>query len=285
MNWLCKVGAKIILSRLPFSYGLFRSFGLFRHGAMDKSGYALDITFDHMHRTGGPKAIAGKTCLELGPGDSLTSAILARSLGAKKTYLVDAGAYAEARVEIYQDFARELERRGYRGPDISRISSVEEMLEQTSAVYLTNGLASLRTIETGSVDVIWSQAVLEHVRLHEMPDVLLELRRIMSADGVMSHRIDYKDHLGGSLNNLRFSKSLWETEFMARSGFYTNRIRHSQFMKMIEDAGFVLDTVECGRWNTLPLARRKLAKPFRSLELDDLLIKHANVVARPIPPR
>jgi hypothetical protein len=26
------------------------------------------------------------------------------------------------------------------------------------------------------------------------------------------------------LNNLRFSERIWESEFMAKSGFYTNRI-------------------------------------------------------------
>lgn len=281
MNWLCKVGAKIILSRLPFSYGFFRRLGMFRHGAMDKSAYALDIAFDHLSRIGGPGAVTGRTCLELGPGDSLASAMLGASLGAKKIYLVDVGAYAETRMTIYQDLAAELRRRGYQSPDIDSDAGIDVMLDRRGAVYLTSGLDSLRTIETGTVDIIWSQAVLEHVRVHEIREVLRELRRIISPDGVMSHRIDYKDHLGGSLNNLRFPHSLWETEFMASSGFYTNRIRHSEFLRLIEGAGFEVDAQESEKWTTLPLPRRRLAAPFRLLEEDDLLTKHANVVARP----
>lgn len=280
--WWLKIAAKVVLARVPVSYRIFRALGMFRHGAMDQAGYAVDVVLDHLARIGGPDALAGKTCLELGPGDSLASAVIAHALGAKRTYLVDVGAFAEPRIETYRDVATELARRGYPAPDVSGFTSTNEMLTATGAVYLTDGLASLRSIETGSVDVIWSQAVLEHVRLAELPAVLAELRRIIAAGGVMSHRIDYKDHLGGSLNNLRFPQALWESEFMARSGFYTNRVRNSEFLELMRGARFELSDVKAGRWAALPMGRSKMAAPFRTLDEDDLLTRHVNVVARPM---
>jgi SAM-dependent methyltransferase len=277
--WWFKIAAKIVLARVPVSYGFFRGLGLFRHGAMDQAGYAVDVVFDHLDRVGGPEVLTGKTCLELGPGDSLASALIAHALGAKKSVLVDVGAFAEPRMETYLGVARELARRGYATADVSELSSTDELLARTDAVYLTEGLASLRTVETGSIDIIWSQAVLEHVRLRELDDVLAELRRILAPGGVMSHRIDYKDHLGGSLNNLRFPENVWESEFMARSGFYTNRVRNSEFLRRIETAGFDLIDVRPGRWDSLPISRSQMAKPFRILDEDDLLTRHVNIVA------
>jgi len=40
-----------------------------------------------------------------------------------------------------------------------------------------------------------------------------------------SHRVDLRDHFGSALNNLRFSDKKWELDWIANSGFYTNRIR------------------------------------------------------------
>jgi SAM-dependent methyltransferase len=282
MKWAMKIAAKLILSRVPLSYRAFRQLGMFRHGHMNKPAYAEGVFFRHAERVGGPDAFSGKVCLELGPGDSFASAIMARAIGAKSIYLVDVGNFAEPDVSIYNEMVRDLGKRGYAVADLEGISNASDLLMRTNATYLTEGLASLRSIPTASVDIIWSQAVLEHVRVHEVPEVLGEMRRILTPSGTMSHRIDYKDHLGGSLNNLRFPERLWETEFMAGSGFYTNRIRNSEFMQLIEDAGFELTEAQPARWQCLPLPRGKMAEPYRSLADEDLLTKSLDVVAVPV---
>lgn len=279
MNWAFKIATKIALSRLPLSYDWFRWLGIFRHGSMNKSDYAQSVFFRHMERVGGAEAFSGKTCLELGPGDSLASAILAHAMGATKIYLVDVGNFVEADAGLYHEIVDDLERRGFPVSDLKGVSGVDDLLERTGAIYLTDGLASLRTIPSNSVDVIWSHAVLEHIRVHEVTDVLSEMRRIMSTSGIMSHRIDYKDHLGGSLNNLRFSSKFWEAESIARSGFYTNRIRNSEFLDLIERAGFSFKTVEPVLWDKIPISRGKMAKQFRSLSDEDLRTKNVDVIA------
>ena len=91
--WWGKIGAKIVLSRLPFGYGLWQRLGLFRHGDMDTASYALSVFDTHVERAGLRGALAGRTIVELGPGDGLATAVIAASYGAR-AILVDTGDYA-----------------------------------------------------------------------------------------------------------------------------------------------------------------------------------------------
>lgn len=283
--WRLKILGKIILSRLPFGYGVWRRLGLFRHGKMNQADYALGVVTHHLERLGGSDKIKGAVCLELGPGDSLSSAIIAHALGARKTYLVDVGDFAEKDIETYRGVAQALSERGVEAADLSGVSTIAEMLRAVDAEYLTEGLQSLRDIPTESIDLIWSQAVLEHIRLREVQEMFSELHRILKTNGGMSHRIDYKDHLQSSLNNLRFSEKVWESEFMAKSGFYTNRMRNAEMLGAMEQAGFELLAAEPGRWDRPPVPRAKLDRRFQALEEDDLRTKHVDVVARPVQSR
>jgi hypothetical protein len=55
----------------------------------------------------------------------------------------------------------------------------------------------------------------------------------------MRHVVDFKDHLGGGLNNMGFSSNLWEKEwFVSKREFYTNRIRLQEMIAICEDIGF-----------------------------------------------
>lgn len=50
-----------------------------------------------------------------------------------------------------------------------------------------------------------------------------ELGRVLKPDGICVHRVDLNDHLGGCLNNLRFTDAIWESVLFRESGFYANR--------------------------------------------------------------
>jgi hypothetical protein len=284
MNWRLKILAKILLSRLPFDYRTFRGMGIFRHGHMREANYACGVVTTHLDRMVGRERVKDAVCLELGPGDSLASAIITNALGARKTYLVDAGDYAARDLDVYREIARWLREQGIPAIDQSQVDTIDAMLYRLGATYLTDGLASLRTIESSSVDLIWSQAVLEHIRLKDIDATFAELRRICSSTGKMSHRIDFMDHLGGALNNLRFSEKVWESDFMARSGFYTNRVRSTQMQRAMHDAGFELTIVSTGKWDHLPVPRAHMAQPYRDLPEVDLLTSWIDVLADPSGP-
>jgi predicted SAM-dependent methyltransferase len=138
----------------------------------------------------------------------------------------------------------------------------------------------LRAIPDTSVDFVWSQAVLEHIRLHEFDEMLAELHRIVRPGGILSHRIDLKDHLGGALNNMRIPGRFWEAEWMARSGFYTNRITFKNMIHRFELAGFKVDILHTDRWDRLPTPRQKMAAEFSAIPDDELLVSGFDVLLR-----
>ncbi len=74
--------------------------------------------------------------------------------------------------QIYRALAEYLEAQGLNPPDLSQAGSLDAILSACGARYLTEGLKSLHEIEADSIDLIFSQAVLEHVRLAEFDPIL-----------------------------------------------------------------------------------------------------------------
>lgn len=278
--WWSKMGAKIVLSRLPAGYRLWERVGLFVHGAMDDPSYAWRVVTEHVARAGWEN-LDGRVVLELGPGDSLATAVIARALGARETWLVDAGAFARTDLAPYISLAAFLRAKGLSVPPVETFGNIGQLLDACGARYETNGLAALSAVPSGHVDLVFSQAVLEHVRLREFAPLLKEMRRILGPGGVASHQVDLKDHLATSLNHLRFTERTWESEFMARSGFYTNRLRRQAIVELFEAEGFRIRVDGIRRWPAVPIDRRSLAPAFRDLPEEELTISQFDIVATP----
>ena len=68
---------------------------------------------------------------------------------------------------------------------------------------------------------------------------------------------------------------------MARSGFYTNRIRYQEMLNLFNQAGFAYEVVATNRWDKLPTPRSALAKEFQSVPDKDLCIWDFSIVLRP----
>jgi SAM-dependent methyltransferase len=272
IKWRGKVIAKIVLSRLPVSYQVWRRIGIFRHGHMRSGDYAIKV-FEQAAERAGLRDVRGLRLLELGPGDSLFSAVLAHAAGAAGSVHVDVGEFADRDLEHYRAFTRLLEERGYEPTDLSGISTLEELLDRCHARYLTRGLDSLRALPSGSIDFNWSQSTIEHIRACDLVETARELRRVMADDGSAVHLIDLRDHLTDGLNNLRVSHRVWESDFMAKSGFYTNRVRFSALRELFEGAGFRCEVTHVTHWGTLPTSRRSMVEEFRVLPERELLVR------------
>jgi SAM-dependent methyltransferase len=277
--WWGKIGAKIVLSRLPLGYGAWQRLGLFRHGAMDSRDYSLRVFQTHMEFAGVSGSLAGKTVMELGPGDGVATAVLAAAHGAR-SILVDTGSFAGTDAGRYAALAAHLREQGHAFLDVGTCRTVEELLKLCNAQYLTDGLASLRRVPDHSVDLIFSQAVLEHVRRSEFRQTMIECRRVLKPDGAFSNHVDLKDHLGGALNNLRFRTSVWESPLFSNSGFYTNRIRYSEMLEEFRAAGFAIVWSRPASWDQLPTPRARLAEEFRGLSEDELRVSGFDVLLR-----
>jgi len=218
--------------------------------------------------------------------DSVATCIVAWSDGSAGGYLVDYGAYASNSMDDYYPLIEKLiamnPARDITG--LLNCKNVAELLEATGCIYMENGLDGLKEIQSNSIDLVFSQAVLEHVRLSEFSHVCRELYRVQALSGIGSHSIDFKDHLGGSLNSLRFPQDLWEKDWFAfNSGFYTNRLRCQEILSEFEQVGFHVDILEQEMWESIPLNRKQLDARFSSMKDADLLTKGVKIITRKEP--
>ena len=117
--WWGKIIAKIFLSKVPLKYKVWRKIGFFKHGDMVKPEYAYQVFKKHYDRVS-PRPSESKdfTVLELGPGDSLFTAIVAYAFGARQCYLVDTSSYATSDLEAYQEMAKFVSEKAMLAPDI-----------------------------------------------------------------------------------------------------------------------------------------------------------------------
>ena len=169
---------------------------------MERPEYAFGVFRKHFGRVEFACKSEGFVGLELGPGDTLFSALIAKAFGASKTYLVVVGPSADLDLAPYRRMASFLTEHGFTVPDIQDCHTWEKLAEACSSHYLTMGIHSLKDIPSSSVEFVWSQAVLEHIRRDDFLPIFRELRRIQRTGGIGSHRVDLQDHLDGALNNL-----------------------------------------------------------------------------------
>lgn len=262
MKWFLKIILKIVVSRLPIPYSFWNLIGLFKHGKMDSCEYAIKIFELHFHRAFQENNLANLKILELGPGDSIASAIIGFSYGAENTFLIDVENYVNKDLNFYKKLISVLKARGLKTPDISKAKSIKEILNLCNGIYLTDGLSSLNSIKDNSIDYVWSHSVLEHVRKYQFHAIQKELKRILKSKGLASHSIDFQDHLDHGLNNLRFSEQLWESNLFANSGFYTNRIPALEMFSIFEKIGFKIKRKSLGKWSRLPTKRSSMHREF-----------------------
>ncbi len=282
LPWWAKLYSKLVLARLPVPYSLWRKLKLFRHGEMNDPARAIR-TFEAYYRRAREhgEISPGFTVLELGPGDSILSGLVARSMGASRAWLVDAGAFADTNVASCHRTVTMLRQAGHADLGLDDATGVDEILKRANVTYLTGGTASLDEIPDASIDFFWSQVVLEHVPHEEFPEFLRQLRRIVKPQGIGVHSVDFRDHLSNALNNLRFSHETWEGRVFRNSGFYTNRIRPGAMLAMFKEAGFDVEVVAETNWPEIPTPRAAMAMPFRELPDAELCLAEYEVLLRP----
>jgi SAM-dependent methyltransferase len=280
--WFVKIPAKIVLSRLPIKDERWQKMNIFRAGTMDSPESAFSI-FKRHYEESGLATLRDCAVLELGPGNGLLTALYARSFGAARTWLLDAEPLASLDVALFAKAEQMLSELNLPVPGVGRASSMDIALRQLNATYLTEGLASLLTVPDKAIDFMFSNAVLEHVRLAEFAKTAREMRRVLKLNGAAVHSIDFKDHLQYALNNLRFPEQIWESDFISRSGFYTNRLTWPAMEKIFREAGFSIELRSSELWpNGLPTRQRVMAQPFRSMPSDELMVMGAHIVLRPL---
>lgn len=287
--WWLIIGAKVVLSKIPVPYSFWKRLQLFQHGDMDLPQSALGVFLEHPKTAdvldkNSPlpqfKVNGDFNVLELGPGDSLFTIIIAKTLGASRTWLVDAGSFATRDMAKYDHMLNFLGQRGFVLPFVANPETLDDILTECNAEYLIEGISSLARLPSETVDFCFSQTVLQHIPKCDFTKMADELFRILKPNGVCVHRVDLKDMLDGGLNNLRFSEATWESALFRKSGFYTNRIGFSKMIVIFEQASFKCTLPRVLRWERLPTPREKLDAAFRQLPDDDLLVRDFDIVLK-----
>jgi hypothetical protein len=282
--WWGKIAAKVILSRLPVPHALWSKLNIFRHSYSSEDADQLVRRLEariawFRSRTGR----IPRTVLELGPGEITTCAVAYRALGVERTIFVDVGDFGSRDVRAYVRVAAAAKERGLVPPQIEGAADRAQIFARCGAEYCTDGLVDLRRIPPASIDLVTSVAVIEHIRRTELRPTFDELRRVMSRDGLAWHAIDFQDHLGGKLANLRFTPAIWESRWMSSSGFYTNRASPSQVVEMLQRTGLAVEVEARGLWPEPPIARSSIAPELRNQWTnEDLRVCSMSLSARAI---
>ena len=264
-----------------------------RTGRMEDPEWVAGLLVGHLRRLaarGG--TVRGARLLELGPGRSLGQLFLVSLLGAEAAIAVDVRRYATATTGagVYRAILDRLEgwvRDGrFPGPvdlDAAFARGLDLLPPGAEFPRLGKGIdyAILRgrtlPLPSASIDLAISCSVLEHVA--DPAGIYRELARVLRPGALMSHIIDLRDHHRPEpFDFLRYPDRLWSL-MQGRSAGFTNRLRGSDHLRLIREAGFEVVDAERRLAEAAPPAET-LAPRFRGLDPDDIRTLTLIVTAR-----
>lgn len=253
---------------------------------------------------------------ELGPGDSLGIGLAALLSGAESYYALDIVDYANTqanlvifhelvnlflRKELIPDeqefpalrpllesyeFPREIltDERLAQSLSSNRIQLIAEAISGTGdskkrpiGIHYIVPWYDDRVIRAQSVDMIFSQAVLEHV--DNLTQTYQSLHRWLKADGFMSHQIDFGCHgLAKKWNgHWAYSDLAWKIVRGKRS-YLLNRYPYSVHKRLLEQCGFNI-VAEVKTFDDSGLARAHLSSSFQAISDEDLTTRTVHILA------
>jgi SAM-dependent methyltransferase len=156
-------------------------------------------------------------------------------------------------------------------------------LEALGITYMAPVDAMATGLPSASFDLITSTDTLEHVPRRELVPLLAECRRLLAPDGVLSARIDYRDHYWYGdpsitpFHFLRYDRRAWRR--WNPPSHYQSRLRHRDHLAAFEAAGLaVLDVA-----HPAPLvdARGPIDAVFAGYTDAELTVPEAWILAGP----
>ena len=151
--------------------------------------------------------------------------------------------------------------------------------------------ASQTGLPAGSIDLVFSNSVLEHVTPEVIAPIYREAHRLLSDDGLMFHSVNCGDHYAyvdsriNQLHYLRYSDAQWR--FWNNDFLYQNRLRAHHFVDVASDFDFeiLLNTASASPLRMQQLEQIPLAAEFTSIDPDKLCITSVDFIARKAPVR
>ena len=278
-------------------------------GGTDNARYCYSVWLRHLVklRQAGFEAPLGCVA-ELGPGDSAGTGIAALLSGAERYVALDVFPYSNraswARLldelvplfagrspipgpaefpeirpclESYEFPARHVDERGVEPGRVKRLREEMARPDSTCVRYVCPWFSS-RQLERASIDVLYSQAVMEHVL--DLEGAYRAMYEWLKPGGCASHVVDFRSHgVSGAWNgHWRFPEPLWRFA-VSRREFTLNRRPLSHHLDCARRAGFEVYYQKVDERRD-GLARRALARPFRNLTEEDLRASGAHLILR-----
>lgn len=255
-----------------------------------------------------PKIVA-----ELGPGDSLGVGLAALISGCDKYFAFDIVKYAntERNIKIFDELVTLFKNKaaipgndefpkvkpylkGYDFPtDIFDENRLQHALEKSRIEKIRDAIShpqrndpliqykvpwyNANILENESVDIIYSQAVLEHV--DDLQNIYKSMRLWLKSTGYISHQIDFECHgIADEWNgHLKYSDFIWKL-LRGKRPYLLNREPHSTHIAILKKEGY---RIVCDKKikSESSLNRNDLASRFKSISDDDLTTSGAFIQA------
>jgi SAM-dependent methyltransferase len=279
--WWVKLGVKLGLAAIGVHGPRARALGLARPSFdAAEPGKLVGAPRGWLARAEALMGRPPRTVLEVGPGFMVVRAPVLAGLGVRRLWYVDPADSGPADTAPYRAAAAAARAEGLPAPDLAGCTDRGAVLARCGATLLLGGPAALANIPDGAVDLVVSEAVLEHVRREDLAPLLQQLRRVTAPDGIGLHFIDFQDHLGGGLQHLRFSDAFWASPLVGRAGVYVNRLGLSAMVRRFQRAGFGVTVAEAMVWETRPRGPAK-PHPEAMRPASDDLVARATLEVRP----
>lgn len=244
---------------------------------------------------GAKRPVADAVLYEFGAGWDLAVQLSYWSLGVDRQLLVDL--HPHVRLDLVDVTLQRLRQersaleidanREIRVPDMPSLTSTRELEERFGITYLAPCDARATGLESQSVDLISSTNTLEHIPASDLIDILRECARLLRDDGVLSSRIDLRDHYSyfdksvQPYNFLRYSDRAWS--LFNSSLLYQNRLRRPDYLEALTRAGLTVVSETSTQPTAAELATLdsiELAPRFRPYSIEDVRVLALVVVAR-----
>ena len=152
--------------------------------------------------------------------------------------------------------------------------------------YLAPADARNLSFPDGSIDIIATTNTLEHIPASDLELIVKECYRLCNNSGVVSMKIDYKDHYShtdekiGPYNFLSFSETTWR--LFSPSNHFQNRMRHNDYEELFTKSDFriVEQYYEIPETAAEDIGAIRLSKKFKAYEVEDLMKIYGHFVLR-----
>ncbi|MEO8846563.1 MAG: methyltransferase domain-containing protein [Kofleriaceae bacterium] len=306
MHWRIKGAIQKVLSYVP---GGARAHYLLqkRGGGLTDFGRECDIKVDDWrlmmgHLRTSKINLTGATLLEIGTGWYPTFPFCLYLAGATRVYTLDLNRHLKPEMTIaladrlaaHVPLIAEASGRTEAEVRLAQIALVEALRAGKSVEDATKGVvqykapadASKTGLPAASVDVVFSNSVLEHVPGPIIEDCFAEAQRILSPGGIVFHSVNCGDHYAyidkaiDQLHYLQYSEAAWKK--WNNNFLYQNRLRAVDFTDMAKRARFAIeiDTSNARPERLAVIDRMPIDAKFSAYTREQLAITSIDFVGR-----